>query len=96
MKSSEQVFLIEHESGGNVIEVRDVCKETPGKESKKGRFHIALDNGVPKCFRLGDQVVADRLNMLETFYQNGQIVKSSDNIDTIRERVNYWRGIYDF
>jgi hypothetical protein len=96
MKSSEQVFLVEHESGGNAIEVRDVCKETPGKESKRGRFHIALDDGVPKCFKLGDQVVVDRPNMLETFYQNGQLVKSFDNIDTVRERVNYWRGVYNF
>lgn len=96
MKSSEQVFLVEHESGGNAIEVRDVCKETPGKESKRGRFHIALDDGVPKCFKLGDQVVVDRPNMLETFYQNGQLVKSFDNIDTVRERINYWRCVYDF
>jgi nicotinic acid phosphoribosyltransferase len=59
-------------------------------------YHIALENDVPKCFKLGDHVVAGRQNMLETFYQNGQIVKSSDNIDTIRERVNYWRGVYDF
>jgi len=98
MKSSEQTFLVETDSGSGdaSIEVRDVCKETPGKESKKGRFHIALENGVPKCFRLGDPAVADLPNMLETFSVNGQKVKESDNIDTIRARINTWRGVYDF
>jgi nicotinamide phosphoribosyltransferase len=96
MKSSEQTFLVEHESGDASIEVRDVCKETPGKESKKGRFHIALENGVPKCYRLGDAVVAELPNMLETFSVNGQKVKESDNIDTIRSRINTWRDVYDF
>ena len=95
-KSSEQTFLVEHENGDASIEVRDVCKETPGKESKKGRFHIALENGVPKCFRLGDPAVADLPNMLETYYVNGQKVKESDNIDTIRARINTWRDVYDF
>ena len=98
MKSSEQTFLVETDSGSGdaSIEVRDVCKETPGKESKKGRFHIALENGVPKCFRLGDPAVADLPNMLETYSVNGQKVKEPDNIDTIRARINTWRGVYDF
>ena len=96
MKSSEQTFVVETESGDKSLEVRDVCKETPGKESKKGRFHIALENGVPKCYRLGDPVVADLPNLLETFYVNGQKVKPSDNIDTIRERIKTWREFYKF
>ena len=97
MKSSEQTFLVETEDGNTSIQVRDVCKETPGKESKKGRFHIALnDSNIPQCFKLGDPTVSDKPNLLETFYYNGEIVKRPDNIKQIRERVNYWRELYDF
>lgn len=96
MKASEQTFLVEHESGEVSIEVRDVCKETPGKESKKGRFHVALENGVPTCFKLGNSTVASQPNMLELFSVNGKIVKSFDNIDVIRDRINTWRTFYDF
>jgi len=96
MKSSEQTFLVETEDGNTSIQVRDVCKETPGKESKKGRFHIALnDNHIPQCFKLGDPIVSDKPNLLETFYCNGKIVKSPDNIDEIRKRINDWRTRYD-
>jgi nicotinamide phosphoribosyltransferase len=96
MKSSEQTFLIEDESGNTTVEVRDVCKETPGKESKRGRFHIALDNGVPKCFRLGDPAVAELPNLLETFCVNGQKLLPTENIDMIRDRINAWRDVYNF
>lgn len=97
MKSSEQTFLVETEDGNTSIETRDVCKETPGKESKKGRFHIALnDSNIPQCFKLGDPSVSNKPNLLETFYHNGEIVKSSDNIEEIRKRINDWRTKYDF
>ena len=96
MKASEQTFLVEHDSGNMTIEVRDVCKETPGKESKKGRFHIALDDGVPKCFRLGDPAVAALPNLLQTFSVNGQKLVQSDTIDVIRSRINTWREVYKF
>ncbi len=96
MKSSEQSFFVEDKSGNLTYETRDVSKETPGKESKKGRFHIALENGVPKCFRLGDQTLLDRPNLLETFCVNGEVVKSVDSIDVIRNRINTWRSFYDF
>ena len=96
MKSSEQTFLVETEDGNTSIQVRDVCKETPGKESKKGRFHIALnDSNIPQCFKLGDPIVSDKPNLLETFYYNGKIVKSPDNIDVIRKRIIDWRTTYD-
>ena len=97
MKSSEQKFLVETEDGNTLIQVRDVCKETPGKESKKGRFHIALnDSNIPQSFKLGDPIVSDKPNLLETFYYNGKIVKNPDNIDEIRKRIIDWRTIYDF
>jgi nicotinamide phosphoribosyltransferase len=96
MKASEQKFIIEDEAGNLTYETRDVCKETPGKESKKGRFHIALENGVPKCYKLGDPAVSTQPNMLETFCVNGELTKSLDNIDAVRDRINTWRDFYDF
>jgi nicotinamide phosphoribosyltransferase len=93
MKASEQKFVIEDEAGNLTYETRDVCKETPGKESKKGRFHIALENGVPKCYKLGDPAVSTQPNMLETFSVNGELTKSLDNIDVVRERINTWRDV---
>ena len=40
MKASEQKFLVSDVNGKKWTDVRQVCKETPGKQSKKGRFHI--------------------------------------------------------
>ncbi len=96
MKSSEQSFFVEDEAGNLTFETRDVAKETPGKESKKGRFHIGLDSGVPKCFRLGDSAVANQPNMLEPVCIEGTVVKTPDNIDVVRARINTWREFYDF
>ncbi len=96
MKSSEQTFMVEHESGEVSIEVRDVCKETPGKESKKGRFHIALVDGIPKCFSVNDPLVVNLPNLLEPLSVDGNIVKPNDSIDVIRSRINSWRDIYNF
>lgn len=96
MKASEQTFSVETEDGNTSIQVRDVCKETPGKESKKGRFHIALnDSNIPQCFKLGDPAVSDKSNLLETYYYNGEIIKSFDNIEQIRRRVEYWTEVYE-
>lgn len=96
MKSSEQTFLIEDTQGNSSIEVRNVCKETPGKESKKGRFHITSINGELECFNTDDHRVKDSLNLLEPFCINGELTKRMDNIDIIRQRINEWRDFYNF
>jgi hypothetical protein len=75
--------------------VRDVCKETPGKQSKKGRFHIANVDGVVQCFPMGDPKLNHIPNMLERYSMNGNVCKPLDNIDVIRARVNEGRRVLD-
>lgn len=96
MKSSEQKILVENIIGNIHVETRNTCKETPGKESKKGRFHVSIVNGIPQCFSLNDPAVVGLPNLLETYFENGEQVRALDNIDQIRERVNYWRNEYNF
>ena len=96
MKASEETFLVEDSVGNSKVEVRNVCKETPGKRSKEGRFHIATVDGVTKCFTLGDPTVKDMPNLLELYSQNGNICKPLDNIDVVRARVNAYRAALDF
>ena len=96
MKASEETFLIEDSAGNSRIEVRNVCKETPGKQSKKGRFHIAEVDGVIQCFTLGDPKVKDLPNLLTRYSENGNVSTPLDNIRVIRERVNTYRVALDF
>jgi len=96
LKASEETFLIEDSNGNSKVEVRNVCKETPGKRSKEGRFHIATVDGVTQCFTLGDPKVKDLPNLLELYSQNGQVYKPLDNIDVVRARVNAGRAVLDF
>jgi hypothetical protein len=97
MKSSQQTLLIEDEEGNCTVEVRDVCKETPGKESKKGRFHItSINGGELQCFDINDYRVKDSPNLLEQFCLNGELTKKVDNINEIRQRINEWRNFYNF
>ena len=97
MKSSQQEYEITNVDGSVRREVRNVGKETPGKQSKKGRFHISMINGVIECNDIDDidnPRVAGIPNMLEPYYENGNVCKSVGNIDEIRERVNAGREMY--
>ena len=94
MKASEQTFEIENDQGEIWTEVRDVCKETPGKQSKKGRFHIAENSdGIIQCFTLGDPKCIELPNLLVELSINGNICGPMSNIDEIRARVNRGREL---
>jgi nicotinamide phosphoribosyltransferase len=95
MKSSQQEYEITNVDGRVWKDTRDVGKETPGKQSKKGRFHISLIDGKIECNDINDPRVAGIPNMLERYYENGNVCKSVGNIDEIRERVNAGREMYD-
>jgi nicotinamide phosphoribosyltransferase len=94
MKSSQQEYEITNVDGSVRKEVRDVCKETPGKQSKKGRFHISMIDGKIECNDINDPRVEGIPNMLERYYENGNVCKSVGNIDEIRARVNAGREMY--
>jgi nicotinamide phosphoribosyltransferase len=96
MKASEETFLVEDTTGKTWTEVRDVCKETPGKQSKKGRFHIATVDGIVQCFSQGDPKLNHIPNMLECYSVNGNVCRPLDNIETVRARVNEGRRMLDF
>ncbi len=94
MKSSEQTWETVYEDGRETtIEIRNVCKKTPGKISKLGRFHIGVDeHGVPTCYSANDPIASTQESMLKVFNS----FESCDSIDVIRSRVNMWREFYGF
>jgi nicotinamide phosphoribosyltransferase len=91
MKASEETFDVTTVDGQTYTEVREVCKETPGKQSKKGRFHVGVFDGVVQCNSLDDPKVKDVPNMLVQYCVNGNETRPRENIDTIRARVNEGR-----
>ena len=91
MKASEETFEVTTAGGQTYTEVRQVCKETPGKQSKKGRFHVGVFDGVVQCNSIDDPKVKDVPNMLVQYCVNGNETRPRDNIDTIRSRVNEGR-----
>jgi nicotinamide phosphoribosyltransferase len=90
-KASEQTFDVTTVDGQAYTEVREVCKETPGKQSKKGRFHVGVFDGVVQCNSLNDPKVKDVPNMLVQYCVNGIETRPRENIDTVRARVNEGR-----
>lgn len=96
MKASQLVFEVENTNGNVWMEVRDTCKETPGKQSKKGRFHICSKDGVIQCFDTKDATKPDLPNMLEMYFSKGEVVHKLDDLSTIRERISDYRNLYGF
>lgn len=94
MKSSQQMFKIRNVDGTTRIETRNVGKETPGKESKRGMFHVGIFDGIIQCNSIDDPKVIEVPNMLFPYFINGNICKSFDDLKTIRERINFWREQY--
>jgi len=86
-KVSEQTYV--HADG--TVEVLACCKETPGKESKKGRFKVCDVDGM--IVTLGEHERPDLPNMLVPFYLNGLVCDgpAKDTITIIRERINAQR-----
>lgn len=94
MKSSQQEFDITNVDGRVWKEVRNVGKETPNKQSKKGRFHVSMFNGKIECNDIEDPKVIGIPNMLEPYYINGNVLHSNSGIVKIRERVCAGREMY--
>jgi nicotinamide phosphoribosyltransferase len=86
MKASQQKFRM----ADNTIETRNFSKETPGKESKKGTFHVCEIDGVIQCFNENDPKVEGIPNMLVPYFINGNICKY-ENLKDIRARVKHYR-----
>lgn len=95
MKSSLQEYEVTNVDGSVTREIREVCKKTPGKESKSGRFHVAEIDGVVQCNDINDPKVIGIHNMLERYYENGNICKFVGNLNDIRKRVNDGRAKYN-
>ena len=86
-KCSEQTYV--HSDGK--IEIIETAKETPGKESKKGRFQVSIVDG--NITTLHEGARPDLTNMLEQIYLNGEVTgfALTDTIESIRERINLQR-----
>jgi len=96
MKSSQQEYEITNVDGSVRTEIRNVGKETPGKQSKKGRFHVSMIDGVVTCKDINDSSVFGP-NMLIPCYRNGityNLHEVVGNIEVIRNRVKDGRDRY--
>ena len=88
LKASEETFEIKTSDGITYIEVRNVCKETPGKQSKKGRFHISKSkDGNIQVKSHNDPSVKNIPNILVEYYKDGHQIRERDSLNTIRARV---------
>ncbi len=71
-------------------ELRDVYKQPitdSGKNSKKGRLDLVIENGEYKTVRLADgETIAAANSQLRTVYENGELL-IDDDLDEIRARA---------
>lgn len=89
MKASEQEYEIVDKDGNVHRDVRHTAKETPGKESKKGRFKVCVVED--KVVTVPESELPDVPNMLVRYSCNGNICTPLNNITTIRARISAHR-----
>lgn len=92
MKASELEFLVESEDGTTFREVHKIGKETPGKESIKGRVQVSLVDGKYVTVPEGS---IEQANLLRVMCENGQR-SILDHIGTIRQRIKEHRNAMDY
>ena len=89
MKASQLEFLVEYEDGSPATRIiNDIAKETPGKESIKGRVQVSLVDG--KMVTVPEGSIPEP-NLLYTLSMNGNICVPLDHIGTIRQRIKAHR-----
>jgi len=88
MKASEMEFILESEDGTITTEINNIGKETPGKESIKGRVQVSLVDG--KLVTVPEGSIPEP-NLLQVLSMNGQRSLTLDNIGTIRQRIKEHR-----
>lgn len=94
MKASQLEFLIEYEDGSPATRrINDIAKETPGKESIKGRVQVSLVDG--KIVTVPESSIPEP-NLLRPIYINGTICEPMDHIGTIRQRIKDHREAMNF
>jgi nicotinamide phosphoribosyltransferase len=93
MKASEQEYEITTRDGRVYREIRQTAKETPGKESKKGRFQVVSVDG---AIQVAAEGTRSEPNLLRTYFLNGEVVGSMDTLPTIRERINAHRALKQY
>jgi len=85
MKASQLEFLVEYEDGSPATRrINDIAKETPGKESIKGRVQVSLVDG--KIVTVSEGSIPEP-NLFRTLCMNGNICGPMDHIGTIRQRI---------
>jgi hypothetical protein len=87
------VYEIENREGNKWREVRLTAKETPGKESKKGRFQVSMVGDKIMTFPEGSNPAP---NLLQEWSCNGNMCRPSDTIAVIRARINEHRRLMNY
>jgi nicotinamide phosphoribosyltransferase len=93
MKASEQEYEITTRDGRIYREVRATAKETPGKESQKGRFQVVQISGETQVAIEGQ---LPGPNLLRTYFLNGEVIGPMETLSTIRARINAHREMKNY
>lgn len=89
MKASQLQWLVELEDGTTYTETVDICKETVGKESIKGRLMV---------YELDDKVLTapegsvDTPNLLQPMVRDGRLLTTLPHIGQIRQFISEQRA----
>jgi nicotinamide phosphoribosyltransferase len=94
MKASQLEFLVEYEDGSPAThQINDIAKETPGKESIKGRVQVSLVDG--KLVTVPEGSISEP-NLLRVLSMNGNICGPMDHIGIIRQRIKDHRSMMQY
>jgi nicotinamide phosphoribosyltransferase len=93
MKASQLEFHIDKEDGSSHREIHDIAKETPGKESIKGRVQVSLVDG--KIVTVPEGTIP-QVNLLRVLSMNGNMCIPVDHIGTIRQRIQNHRATMNY
>jgi nicotinic acid phosphoribosyltransferase len=89
MKASQLQWLVELEDGTTYTETKDICKETVGKESIKGRLMVYELDG--KIFTAQEGSM-NAPNLLQPLVRDGRLLTTLPHIGQIRQFINEQRA----
>jgi hypothetical protein len=89
MKASQLQWLVELEDGTTYTETKDICKETVGKESIKGRLMVYELDG--KIFTAQEGFM-NAPNLLQPLVRDGRLLTTLPHIGQIRQFINEQRA----
>lgn len=93
MKASQLTWRVELEDGTTYTETKEICKETVGKESTKGRLMVYELDGKVLTAPEGS---VDAPNLLQPLVRDGRLLRPVPHIGQIRQFIGEQRAARGF